>query len=1240
MLWVCMWMVLAPQQVQARFFFNQLPVVNAGRDTLIVQPASAVTLQGTASDSDGTISSWRWVRIAGPAVGTIATPTTARTNITGLTTVGVYSYQLTVTDNAGGVSRDTVQVTVNPAGIVSDCGCDRVLRPQSDGGIFARFAAGAVAPGEKICIMAGTYSYISLEGLVGTADRPITITNCGGPVLFNGGASATPNFGIRVVKSQFFRVSGSGAPGVKYGMRVDGGSRSFSSGLAMADSVSNIEIENVEIRMASVGFIIKTNAASCLPGSWAGAWEISNLDIHDNYVHNTQGEGFYIGNTMYTATVKDCAGANITVETQTTRNVKVYNNLLDTLGWDGIQVATTVAGVEIFNNVVRNFGTLNIGSQQAGIILGGKSNGRVYNNVVDFGTGNGIQVFGSGTNFVYNNVVINAGKGTTLQDGIFIDDRPAPGFAPLVVKLVNNTVVSPGRDGIRASNTNRTMGPGSEFVNNLVVAPGTIGTNSTPYIIFPSNIGATQRNNINRATIAEAGFVNAAQKNYRLLVTSPARNAGTSITSFGFATDLESVGRPSGAAVDAGAYEFIENGTNPPAPSNAAVDFSTMKDCVPVAGTAYVTIYDEAIRPVFDIRRNTTNLSSICWSKRIVTQPVRNHAGYFGQAIVQNGGFFQRNYLLDPRAQNITAAANIRFIITGAELDAFIAAYNQQNGTNCTSANLQVIQYRGANADLDYSNNLFQAGQYTALAPVITPYGANNSLRYVEVVAVPSGEFWLALTCEPQKNGITLGNSIQQRKNPSSSLRAWFRADQVAKMSPNAMKVSRMTDLSGNGRHAVQSTPAFQPVQVQSSSLNGQPALQFFENYLDAPINIGADQSPFLTVYTVANHRTGALLSKAWGHDNGAYGRGAGLHPNSTGANRLSYLAGNKVGETGSVNANQSFILKSQYCNNGHVSALNAGTNRVDTAITNVGGKAGFTIGNVTSLATQPQYNEFWDGEIAEVVVFSSLLSNAQQIAFENYLAARYNLKLGSNRDVYTMDDTTNGNYDRDVVGVGMAADASAVLASTGLSMLHLEAPTNLAANEWLFAGHNGQALSSRGIVDLPNGIVSRVARVWRASEVGEVGTVDILVSADSLPGPVQAANLRLLIDANNNASFADESTADTNFCRTGEWLDSTTVIFRRVNLSNAARFTIGSASLSSPLRPCYVFSGSGNFSNANNWKDRVTPTFLVAEFSEIVIDPSGSECVLDVPFTLRNGMRLVVAPGKKLLLPQVQAAN
>ncbi|MCU0335410.1 MAG: right-handed parallel beta-helix repeat-containing protein [Chitinophagaceae bacterium] len=1233
-------MMLAPQSARAHYLFNQAPVADAGRDTLIVQPASTVTLQAAAIDSDGTISTWRWTRVAGPTVGTIATATAARTNVTGLTTIGVYLYELTVTDNAGATARDTVRVTVNPAGIVSDCGCDRILRPQSDGGIFARFTPGSVAPGEKICIMAGTYSYISLEGLVGTAARPISITNCGGPVLFNGGASATPNFGIRVVKSRFFRVSGSGAPGVKYGLRVDGGTRSFSSGLAMADSVSNVEIENVEVRMASVGFIIKTNAASCAPGTWAGAWEISNLDIHDNYVHNTQGEGFYIGNTMYTATVQNCAGATVTVETQTTRNVKVYRNLLDTLGWDGIQVATTVAGVEIYDNVVRNYGTLNIGSQQAGIILGGKSNGRVYNNVVNFGTGNGIQVFGSGTNFVYNNLVVNAGRGTTLQDAMFIDDRPAAGFAPLVVKVVNNTVVTPGRDGIRASNTNRTMASGSEFVNNLVVAPGTVGSSSTPYIIFPSNIGATQRNNINRATVAEAAFVNAAAANYRIQASSPARNAGAAISSFGFAADLEGVLRPSGAAVDAGAYEFIENSTNPPAPATAAADFSTMKDCVPVSGTAFVTIYDEAVRPVFDIRRNATNLSSVCWSKRIVTQPVRSYRGYYGQAAIQDGGFFQRNYLLDPRGQNITSTANIRFIITAAELNAFIAAYNLENGTSCTAASLQVVQYRGANADLDYGNNVYQANQYTALTPTITAYGANNSLRYIEVVAVPSGEFWLALTCEPQKNGIILGNAIQQRKSPSSSLRAWFRADQVAKMSPNAMQVSRMNDLSGNGRHAVQTTPAFQPVQVQSSRLNGQPALQFFENYLDAPINIGADQSPFLTVYTVANHRTGALLSKVWGHDNGAYGRGAGLHPNSTGANRLSYLAGNKVGETGSVNANQSFILKSQYCNNGHVSALNAGTNKVDTGITNVSGKAGFTIGNVTSLATQPQYNEFWDGEVAEVVVFGSLLSNAQQIAFENYLAARYNLKLGSGRDVYSMDDTTNGNYDRDVVGIGMAADASAVLSSTGLSMLHLEAPANLGTNEWLFAGHNGLALSSRGISDVPAGIVSRLARVWRTSEVGEVGTVDILVSADSLQGPVQAANLRLMMDANNNGSFADENMADSSVCRVGEWLDSTTVIFRRVNLTNATRFTLGSASFSSPLRTCYVFSGSGNFSNANNWKDKVSPTFLVAEFSEVVIDPVAGECVLDVPFTLRSGMRLVVAPGKKLLLPQVQASN
>ncbi len=93
---------------------NQAPTVNAGNNVSITLPTNSVTLNGTASDPDGTIVSVQWRKVSGPAGLTIVSPTQLQTVINGLTQ-GVYSFELTATDNSGATAKATVTVTVNAA---------------------------------------------------------------------------------------------------------------------------------------------------------------------------------------------------------------------------------------------------------------------------------------------------------------------------------------------------------------------------------------------------------------------------------------------------------------------------------------------------------------------------------------------------------------------------------------------------------------------------------------------------------------------------------------------------------------------------------------------------------------------------------------------------------------------------------------------------------------------------------------------------------------------------------------------------------------------------------------------------------------------------------------------------------------------------------------------------------------------------------------------------------------------
>jgi len=93
---------------------NLPPVVSAGPDKTITLP-STLTLQGTATDADGSIASVQWsVKAGSPGGSSFTASTSLTTNVNGLV-AGTYTFVLSATDNKGSSAIDEAVVTVRPA---------------------------------------------------------------------------------------------------------------------------------------------------------------------------------------------------------------------------------------------------------------------------------------------------------------------------------------------------------------------------------------------------------------------------------------------------------------------------------------------------------------------------------------------------------------------------------------------------------------------------------------------------------------------------------------------------------------------------------------------------------------------------------------------------------------------------------------------------------------------------------------------------------------------------------------------------------------------------------------------------------------------------------------------------------------------------------------------------------------------------------------------------------------------
>ena len=237
--------------------------------------------------------------------------------------------------------------------------------------------------------------------------------------------------------------------------------------------------------------------------------------------------------------------------------------------------------------------------------------------------------------------------------------------------------------------------------------------------------------------------------------------------------------------------------------------------------------------------------------------------------------------------------------------------------------------------------------------------------------------------------------------------------------------------------------------------------------------------------------------------------------------------------------------------------------------------------------------NQFFDGQVLEVISYDTKHTAVESRTVESYLAVKYGITLGNNAS--TVDYLSSGGstiwsgdmrYQNDIIGVGRD-DLSELLQkqsktfddSTRIYMSTLTATNELntttdsdygADEAYVLMGHNlgGMHSTVTSMMEMPAGVYSRLEREWKTTNTNFTGTysMDFVLSASGDPGNVTVSDLRLLVDDDGDFSDATVHSAGLTFSYAGGVITVSGVSTSFIPANSTRYITIASANAFTPL--------------------------------------------------------------------------
>lgn len=328
-------------------------------------------------------------------------------------------------------------------------------------------------------------------------------------------------------------------------------------------------------------------------------------------------------------------------------------------------------------------------------------------------------------------------------------------------------------------------------------------------------------------------------------------------------------------------------------------------------------------------------------------------------------------------------------------------------------------------------------------------------------------------------------------------------------------------DKSGSGHNAVSS--GANTVKYNSGGPNDRPVVNFSRTSASAGsgmtvagLDIRKVTSSDVTIFAVYRPGTNDGNAQAiWGNDNGSQQRYFN-NKAASGTNDASLATGGTtVVIPGAAKAAETRLVTAIYSNGTNASAAYLNGKLIAAFTDQTASATGLTTFKIGSDGD----NNYYNGDISELIVYNRKLTACEIERVNIYLASKYATDFTDMASNYTLGIPFNN----DINGVGVRTSACGGTYNISASFSSVLSVTNPSASNTgvvLSFGNNrgGYGASSQ----TPSAYTSRLQQVWRADLNGNIGTVDVCFELTGLGIDVSnSGNFALLIDKDGDFSNA-----------------------------------------------------------------------------------------------------------------------